>query len=115
MKFLQNPKVVSSPQKQKEEFLKSKGLSDEEITKSFAIVDKIIADKSNNEFTAVALPTNYQHVYPQYQQQQQQIFQSTFLQRVRDIFNTAAFIGTTFYCVYWFYKVNYFIFLHLIN
>lgn len=103
VQFLQNPKVSSSPLMQKQEFLKRKGLTDEEIKTAFklASVDNTVdrnALQNQNPYTAVQMSQG--PIYPY----QTSIYQSTFLQKVRDIFNTTALIGATVYFVYWLYK-----------
>lgn len=105
MQFLQNPKVSSSPLMQKQEFLKRKGLTDEEIKTAFklAAVDNVAdrnALQSQNPYTAVQIPPGSIHPY-----RQMNIYQPTFLQKVKEFFNATALIGMTVYCAYWFYKV----------
>lgn len=58
---------------------------------------------NKNKFTSIAIPNNYQNTYPA--SYHHEIYQPTVLHKIRLYFNTAAFVGTTFYCVYWFYKV----------
>ncbi|XP_015111991.1 peroxisomal membrane protein PEX14 isoform X1 [Diachasma alloeum] len=96
VKFLQNPKVSSSPLKQRQEFLLRKGLSEDEIRKA---CDLAGLAEPVNDFTSVMIPQNY--VYQGYGYQ---VMQPTLFYRVKEFFNTAALIGATFYCVYWFYK-----------
>lgn len=105
VQFLQNPKVSLSPLMQKQEFLRRKGLTDEEIKTAFklASVDNTAdrnALQNQNPYTAVQMSQG-----PIYPYHQTSIYQSTFLQTVRDIFNTTALIGATVYFVYWLYKV----------
>ncbi|XP_015511388.2 peroxisomal membrane protein PEX14 [Neodiprion lecontei] len=105
VKFLQNPKVVPSPLKQKQEFLRRKGLSENEIIKACEIAggDQIVTEVSftpnQKEFTVV--PMNHGHSYPNYQLQS---YRQTTFQRVKEILNTVALFGTATYCIYWFYK-----------
>ncbi|XP_011703809.1 PREDICTED: peroxisomal membrane protein PEX14 [Wasmannia auropunctata] len=104
VQFLQNPKVSSSPLVQKQEFLKRKGLTDEEIKTAFklASVDNITdrnALQSQSPYTAVQIPSGSIHSY-----RQMNVYQSTFLQKVKELFNATALIGITVYCAYWFYK-----------
>lgn len=105
VQFLQNPKVSSSPLMQKQEFLKRKGLTDEEIKTAFklASIDSI-ADcntiQGQNLYTAVQIPSRSIHPY-----HQTNVYQPTFLQKVKEFFNATALIGVTIYCAYWFYKV----------
>ncbi|XP_012529675.1 peroxisomal membrane protein PEX14-like [Monomorium pharaonis] len=104
VQFLQNPKVSLSPLLQKQEFLKRKGLTDEEIKTAFklAAVDNITdhnALQNQNPYTAVQMsPGSIQ------QYRQMSIYQPTFLQKVKELFNATALIGVTVYCTYWFYK-----------
>lgn len=105
VQFLQNPKVSSSPSMQKQEFLKRKGLTDEEIKTAFklASVDNIAdynAIQSQNPYTAVQISSGSSHPY-----RQMSIYQPRFLQKVKEFFNVTALIGMTVYCAYWFYKV----------
>jgi len=107
VQFLQNPKVSSSPLIQKQEFLKRKGLTDEEIKMAFklASVDDIVDRNvlhSQNPYTAVQISSGSIHPYGQVN-----MYQLTFLQRVKEFFNAAALIGMTVYCAYWFYKVSF--------
>ncbi|XP_011314791.1 peroxisomal membrane protein PEX14 isoform X2 [Fopius arisanus] len=95
MKFLQNPKVSSSPLKQRQDFLRRKGLSEDEIRKACDLAG--VAEV--NDFTSVLIPQNYV-----YQGHDYQVMQPTLFHRIREYFNTAALIGATFYCIYWFYK-----------
>ncbi|XP_011873559.1 PREDICTED: peroxisomal membrane protein PEX14-like [Vollenhovia emeryi] len=104
VQFLQNPKVSSSPLVQKQEFLKRKGLTDEEIKTAFklASVDNVAdrnAIQSQNPYTAVQMPSG--SVYPY---RQMSVYRPTFLHKVKEIFNATALIGVTVYCAYWFYK-----------
>lgn len=108
VQFLQNPKVSSSPLMQKQEFLKRKGLTDEEIKTAFKLASlDSVADRnamhamqSQNPYTAVQMPSGSIHPY-----RQMNIYQPTFLQKVKEFFNATALIGVTIYCAYWFYKV----------
>ncbi|XP_072743087.1 peroxisomal membrane protein PEX14 [Anoplolepis gracilipes] len=104
VQFLQNPKVSSSPLTQKQEFLKRKGLTDEEIKTAFklATVDNTVdrnAIQNQNPYTTIQM--SQAPIYPYHQTS---VYQSTLLQKVKDIFNTTALIGATVYFVYWFYK-----------
>lgn len=102
MKFLQNPKVTSSPLKQKQQFLLSKGLTNEEIKRAFELTS-LPSSLDNNQFdltTTVNIPPPNQ-VYPHYLS-----YQPTLFYKVKEFFNVTALIGTTVYCIYWFYKVN---------
>lgn len=105
VQFLQNSKVSSSPLMQKQEFLKRKGLTDEEIKTAFklASVNSIAnrnAIQGQNPYTAVQMPLESIHPYRQIN-----VYQPTFLQKVKEFFNATALIGVTVYCAYWFYKV----------
>lgn len=104
VQFLQNPKVSSSPSMQKQEFLKRKGLTDEEIKTAFklASVDNTAGHnviQSQNPYTAIQI-SGSNHPY-----RQMSVYQPRFLQKVKEFFNVTALIGMTVYCVYWFYKV----------
>ncbi|XP_011173190.3 peroxisomal membrane protein PEX14 [Solenopsis invicta] len=103
VQFLQNPKVLSSPLMQKQEFLKRKGLTDEEIKTAFklAAVDNITDRnvlQNQNPYTTVEIPQGSIQPYRQMSTYQ------PFLQKVKEFFNATALIGITVYCAYWFYK-----------
>ncbi|KAL0122453.1 hypothetical protein PUN28_007287 [Cardiocondyla obscurior] len=103
VQFLQNPKVSCSPLIQKQEFLKRKGLTNEEIKTAFklASADNIIdrnAVQSQNPYTAVPMPGS---VYPH---RHASIYQPKILFKIKEFFNLTALIGATVFCVYWFYK-----------
>ncbi|XP_018393984.1 PREDICTED: peroxisomal membrane protein PEX14 [Cyphomyrmex costatus] len=102
VQFLQNPKVSSSPLTQKQEFLKRKGLTNEEIKTAFklASVDNITdrnALQNQNPHTAIQIPP----IHPYHQIN---VHQPTLLSKIKEFFNATALIGVTVYCVYWFYK-----------
>ncbi|XP_032677343.1 peroxisomal membrane protein PEX14 isoform X1 [Odontomachus brunneus] len=108
VQFLQNPKVVQSPIGRKQQFLKKKGLTDEEIKAAFnlASLDTTIVDsdslydqKQSPLYTAVQIPQTA--IYPYYPTNFSQL---TLYQKIKELFNLAALIGATVYCVYWFYK-----------
>ncbi|KYQ57119.1 Peroxisomal membrane protein PEX14 [Trachymyrmex zeteki] len=108
VQFLQNPKVSSSPLTQKQEFLKRKGLTDEEIKTAFKLASVDIADmniadrntlQNQNPYTAVQIPSG--SIYPY---RQMNVYQPTFLWKIKEFFNATALIGVTLYCAYWFYK-----------
>lgn len=106
VQFLQNPKVSSSPLVQKQEFLKRKGLTAEEIKTAFklASVGDTVADRNaiqnQNPYTAVQMPLGS---IPPYLQRS--VYQPTLLYKIKEFFNVTALIGATVFCVYWFYKV----------
>lgn len=105
VKFLQNPKVSSSPLKTKQEFLKRKGLTEDEIQKACELASVSLSNDHNvppviNDYTSIPMPQG--QIYPYYQQQ---VFRPTVFTRVKEFFNAAALVGATAYCVYWFYKV----------
>lgn len=107
VQFLQNPKVSSSSSMQKQEFLKRKGLTDEEIKTAFKLASvntdrNAFQNQNQNPHTTIQMPQG--PVYPYYQTS---VYQSTLLQKIKDIFNMTALIGATMYFVYWFYKVFY--------
>ncbi|XP_012282832.1 peroxisomal membrane protein PEX14 [Orussus abietinus] len=103
-KFLQNPKVLASPLKQKQEFLKRKGLTEEEIQRACELSSTNInydhISRSQNEFTAISIP--YAQRYPPYHGLQP--VQPTFFQKVKEFLNATALIGATLYGIYWLYK-----------
>ncbi|XP_012142969.1 peroxisomal biogenesis factor 14 [Megachile rotundata] len=103
VEFLKNPKVASSPVGPKREFLKKKGLTEEEIKTAFKLAGVDVTVEQNaynsNDYTVVPVPPG--QVYPYLQTYP---YQLTPFQKIREFFNTAALIGTTIYCVYWFYK-----------
>ncbi|KAK2576128.1 hypothetical protein KPH14_007459 [Odynerus spinipes] len=104
VQFLQNPKVARSPLNQKQEFLKRKGLTDEEIKRACELagvnnVNEQSRFGNQNEYTAIPVPER-----PHYPYLQMQAYQPTLLQKIKEFFNATAFIGATAYCVYWFYK-----------
>ncbi|XP_029154874.1 peroxisomal membrane protein PEX14 [Nylanderia fulva] len=104
VQFLQNPKVSSSSSKQKQEFLKRKGLTDEEIKTAFklASIDNTTdrnVFQNQNLYTTVQMPQG-----PVYPYHQTSVYQSTLFQKIKDIFNTTALVGATIYFVYWLYK-----------
>ncbi|XP_070159169.1 peroxisomal membrane protein PEX14 [Polyergus mexicanus] len=104
VQFLQNSKVSSSPLMQKQEFLKRKGLTDEEIKTAFklASVDNTAdrnAFQNQNPYTAIQMSQG-----PIYPYHPTNVYQLTLLQKIKDIFNATAFIGATAYFVYWLYK-----------
>ncbi|XP_026668135.1 peroxisomal membrane protein PEX14 [Ceratina calcarata] len=106
VEFLQNPKVQSSPVGRKKEFLKRKGLTDEEIQTAFklALVDVTVDQNvvhESRDYTVVPIPPG--RMYPYLQTYPYQI---TLFQRIKEFFNATALIGATIYCVYWFYKVT---------
>lgn len=105
VKFLQNPKVVSSPLKQKQEFLRRKGLTESEVNQACEIAganqtatEALFAPKQN-EFTTVPINQGQNYQYNQFQP-----YQPTLFGKVKEILNVAALIGATTYCIYWFYK-----------
>ncbi|EZA56505.1 peroxisomal membrane protein PEX14 isoform X2 [Ooceraea biroi] len=104
--FLQNPKVSLSPLAQKQEFLKRKGLTDEEIKTAFKLASidaPSVPDRnafhSPSSYTAIQMPQGPLHPY-----HQMNVYQPTLLQKIRDFFNVTALIGVTAYCAYLFYK-----------
>jgi len=104
VQFLQNPKVLSSPLSQKQEFLKRKGLTDEEIKTAFKLASvENKADRNalqnQNPYTAVQISSESIHPY------QMNVYPPTFLLKIKEFFNATALIGVTVYCAYWFYKV----------
>ena len=105
VKFLQNPKVSSSPLKTKQDFLRRKGLTEDEIKKACELSATPMTDHNvlpvSNEHISIPIPQG--QIYPYYQQQ---VFRPTIFTRIKEFFNAAALVGATVYCVYWFYKVH---------
>ncbi|XP_076240172.1 peroxisomal biogenesis factor 14 isoform X1 [Calliopsis andreniformis] len=104
VEFLQNPKVATSPVGRKQEFLRKKGLTEQEIKTAFelASVDTTVEHnviRNPNDYTVVPIPQG--QVYPYYHTP---MYQVTLLHRIKEFFNTTALIGATIYCIYWFYK-----------
>ncbi|XP_012218523.1 peroxisomal membrane protein PEX14 [Linepithema humile] len=104
VQFLQNSKVSSSPLAQKQEFLKRKGLTDEEIKTAFklASIDSTVdrnVFQNQNPYTAIQMSQG--SIYPYYQRN---IYHLTLFQKVKEFFNVTALIGVTVYCAYLFYK-----------
>ncbi|KAK0076166.1 hypothetical protein PV326_011018 [Microctonus aethiopoides] len=95
VKFLQNPRVSSSPRKYKQQFLKSKGLTNDEIKKAFELASLVIPIENHSETSAFAVSPNHTNSF---------YYLPTFLYKVKEFFNTTVLIGATFYCVYVFYK-----------
>nr|XP_033332245.1 peroxisomal membrane protein PEX14 [Megalopta genalis] len=106
VEFLQNPKVASSPTDRKQEFLRRKGLTEEEIRTAFQLASVDLTADQNvirkpNDYTVVPmLPPG--RLYPSYMQAHP--YQITLFHKVKEFFNATALIGATIYCVYWFYK-----------
>ncbi|XP_076633138.1 peroxisomal biogenesis factor 14 [Colletes latitarsis] len=104
VEFLQNPKVASSPIGRKQEFLRKKGLTEEEIQTAFKLASvDITADQNvirkSKDYTVIPIPPG--QVYPYFQTYPYQI---TPFQKIKEFFNATALIGATIYCVHWFYK-----------
>ncbi|XP_020291049.1 peroxisomal membrane protein PEX14 [Pseudomyrmex gracilis] len=106
VQFLQNPKVVSSPSTQKQQFLRRKGLTDEEIKTAFKLAavdnttERDLVFHNQNPYTSVQIPQGPTYPY----NYQTAVYQPTILQKVKEFFNVTALIGATAYCVYLFYK-----------
>jgi hypothetical protein len=104
VKFLQNPKISSSPIHQKQKFLKSKGLTSREIQKACELAsvgnDNQALAHAQNDCTVVSLPEGqtYSH-YPQN-------LQPTLFYKIKEFLNGVAIFAASCYCVYWFYKVH---------
>lgn len=97
--------MSSSPSKKKYIFLKNKGLTDEEIKKSFELATVALPIDNKNEFTSISIPSynnNNNYVSSNY------LTQPKWIYIIKEVFNVTAFIGTTFYCIYWCYKVIFF-------
>lgn len=108
VQFLQNPKVLLSPSSQKQQFLRRKGLTDEEIKTAFKLAavdnttERDLVFHNQNPYTTVQIPQG--SAYPYYQTT---VYQPTILQKVKEFFNVTALVGATAYCVYLLYKVLY--------
>lgn len=106
VKFLQNPKVHSSPLKQKQEFLRRKGLTESEVTQACEAAGLNLNDAEvsfvprQNDFTSVPIGNGY----PYYQTQ---LYRPTLFGKVKETLSTVALFGAATYCIYWFYKVRY--------
>ncbi|XP_057335999.1 peroxisomal membrane protein PEX14 [Microplitis mediator] len=103
VKFLRNPQVSSSSSNKKYIFLKNKGLTDEEIKKSFELAAAALPVDNKNEFTAISIPS-YNNNNNNYVSSNYLIQQPKWIYIIKEFFNVTAFIGTTFYCIYWCYK-----------
>ncbi|KAG7189261.1 hypothetical protein KM043_008820 [Ampulex compressa] len=104
VQFLQNPKVSQSPVGHKQDFLKRKGLTDEEIRTAFKLASIDLTHDQNvlqsqRDYTAIPISQSQMHPYLR-----MNVYQPTLLQKVKEFFNATALIGATIYCVYWFYK-----------
>ncbi|XP_076285393.1 peroxisomal biogenesis factor 14 [Lasioglossum baleicum] len=105
VEFLQNPKVASSPADRKQEFLRRKGLTEEEIKTAFTLASVEQTAEQNvihkpKDYTVVPMPQA--RLYPPYLQHHP--YQISLFHKVKEFFNTTALIGATIYCLYWFYK-----------
>lgn len=105
VQFFQHPKVSRTPFSKKQEFLKRKGLTEEEIKRACELAGVDINEQrkfdNQNEYTAISIPDRP----PPYPHFQMLSSQSTLLQKIKEFFNVTAVIGATLYCMYWFYKV----------
>ena len=102
--FLNNPKVGKSTLLQKRNFLKTKGLTDEEIQLAFEKVGVFVKMSENDEtrinMRGISNPgRNYNH-------------QLTRFEKIKDILSSTALIGAITYAIYMFYKV---FILHKVN
>ncbi|XP_078052856.1 peroxisomal biogenesis factor 14 [Augochlora pura] len=106
VEFLQNPKVGNKPTERKQEFLRRKGLTEEEIRTAFKLAsdsptaEQNVIRKSNDYTVVPMLPPG--RLYPPYMQPHP--YQITLFHKIKEFFNATALIGATIYCVYWFYK-----------
>lgn len=98
MKFLQNPKVAGSPQAQKQEFLRQKGLTEREVQRAcdlaaagLAVAASAISGKSDY---VVNIPGQYG-----------QAVQVSWFYKVRELLNNVFLFAASCYCIYWIYKV----------
>ncbi|KAK7871654.1 hypothetical protein R5R35_009024 [Gryllus longicercus] len=96
--FLQNPTVQRSSLKHRQAFLKSKGLSDEEIRVACERATALLAEKQN--FTPPGVLTNIPNAaVPIYTPQAQSSWS-----KFRDFANAIVLIGGVSYGIYLFYK-----------
>jgi len=93
IKFLQNPKVISTALAQKQKFLQRKGLTDKEIQ---IACERSGAYQHENERQANVPPLPR----PYYPQPQTQL---TIFDRVREVVHSSALFGLVIYAVYKFY------------
>ncbi|XP_034936826.1 peroxisomal membrane protein PEX14 [Chelonus insularis] len=101
VKFLQNPKVSSSPYKQKQQFLLRKGLTNDEVKKAFELAAVTQFPVENQvEFSSVTIPPRVFQNHTNYRS----LTTNKYFYAIKEFFNLTAFIGTTLYCLYWFYK-----------
>ncbi|XP_014208700.1 peroxisomal membrane protein PEX14 [Copidosoma floridanum] len=97
VKFLQNPKVATSPSSQKQEFLRRKGLTDVEIQRACELV--AANPVPTGDHSIVNVPPNHPYLnYPQ------QVVQSSLFYKVKELLNGVVLFAASCYCVYWFYK-----------
>ena len=94
MKFLQNPRLASSPLSTKKAFLKSKGLSDEQIKEACA--------KAGVSSTPEKIPPSPHANYPLIVQNPQ----TTWLVRLRDAANVLVICGGLAGALWYLWKVN---------
>ncbi|KAK7871655.1 hypothetical protein R5R35_009024 [Gryllus longicercus] len=98
--FLQNPTVQRSSLKHRQAFLKSKGLSDEEIRVACERATALLAEKQN--FTPPGVLTNIPNAaVPIYTPQAQSSWS-----KFRDFANAIVLIGGVSYGIYLFYKLD---------
>lgn len=102
--FLQNNNVRRSSLNQKQQFLRSKGLNEDEIQIACERAGVFTADPSSTVIN-IGSSTTAGVQQPPIVQYQQQMKLTTF-QWIKDIAGTTAFIAGIAYGVYLFYKVN---------
>ncbi|KAJ8675435.1 hypothetical protein QAD02_011221 [Eretmocerus hayati] len=96
VKFLQNPKVSASPITQKQDFLRRKGLSEQEIQRACELA---LVGINKPDYSVVTIPQGqFQAQYSQY------ALQTTLFYKVKEFLNGVVLVAASCYCVYWFYK-----------
>nr|CAD7407746.1 unnamed protein product [Timema cristinae] len=98
--FLRNPKVYKSARDRQEEFLKSKGLTDDEVQIAFQRANVLIQEDQRIQMrhppphTTLAVQSHPNYVLPQ----------PTRWSKFREMGNTAALLASLAYGLYLFYK-----------
>lgn len=100
---MQNNNVRRSPLNQKQQFLRSKGLNEDEIQIACERAGVFTTDPNSTVINIGSSTTTTGQPIVQYQQQQVKL---TTFQRIKDIAGTTAFIAGIAYGVYLFYKVT---------
>lgn len=96
VRFLANPNIADRPYQQKQSFLKSKGLTDEEISVACERANVVAgATQRHPDVVLPMYPVTTHTVAP---------IQQNFWMRLRGILHTLALLGGLGYVVYWIYK-----------